>query len=67
MSKIASIKELIMDNFDDRINQILLLAAAVSIFIGVIREGIEGLTDGLSILVALFIIIFVNSANDYTA
>jgi magnesium-transporting ATPase (P-type) len=56
-----------MDNFDDRINQILLLAAAVSIFIGVIREGIEGLTDGLSILVALFIIIFVNSANDYTA
>jgi magnesium-transporting ATPase (P-type) len=54
-----------MDNFDDTINKILLGAAAVSVIIGLIREGLSGIMDGVSILFALFIITVVNSANNY--
>ena len=54
-----------MENFDDTINKILLGAAIISIVIGLIREGISGLIDGISILFALLIITIVNSANNY--
>jgi len=55
-----------MENFEDRINQILLLAAIVSIIIGCIKEGFpEGLVDGVSIMLALTIISVVNSVNNY--
>jgi len=39
----------------------------VSIIIGVIREGLAGLTDGLSILLALVIITVVNSSNNFAS
>lgn len=64
--KIKSIMELIMENFDDTINQILLAAALVSVCIGLIQEGFpKGLIEGVSISIALFIIIVVNSGNNW--
>lgn len=39
----------------------------VSLIIGLLRYGAEGLTDGLSIIVALIIITVVNSANNYAS
>ena len=58
--------ELIMENFDDKINLILLAAAAVSIVIGLIKDGWPmGLIEGTSIMIALVIIIAVNSGNNW--
>ena len=55
-----------MENFDDYINRVLLLAAIVSLVIGIISEGFpNGLVEGLSIIIALLIIIVVNSVNNY--
>lgn len=55
-----------MENFEDYINQVLLGASLVSMVIGCIQEGFpEGLVEGTSILIALFIIIVVNSGNNY--
>lgn len=55
-----------MENFDDYINRVLCLAAIVSLVIGIITEGFpNGLVEGLSIIVALLIIIIVNSVNNY--
>lgn len=55
-----------MENFDDPINCILLAAAIVSIIIGLIKDGFpRGLIDGTSIIIALMIIIIVNSVNNY--
>jgi len=55
-----------MENFEDTINQILAVAAIVSIIIGMIQHGFpEGLIEGTSILIALNIIIVVNSGNNY--
>ena len=65
---IKSLWELVLDNFDETINQILCAAAVVSIIIGVIREGFpQGMIEGTSILIALVIIIVVNSANNYAS
>lgn len=55
-----------MENFEDRINQILLGAAVVSIAIGLYREGsLYGLIEGTSIAIALVIIVSVTSVNNY--
>jgi Ca2+-transporting ATPase len=64
--KIKTIYMLIMENFDDPINCILLGAAIVSIIIGLIKNGFpKGLVDGVSIIIALMIIIIVNSVNNW--
>jgi len=64
--KIKTIWELVAENFDDKINLILLAAAAVSIVIGLIKDGWpEGLIEGTSIMIALIIIIVVNSGNNW--
>lgn len=64
--KIKGILELIAENFNDTINKILFLAAIVSIIIGVIQHGFpDGMLEGTSILIALTIIIVVNSGNNY--
>jgi len=66
--KIKSLYELIMENFDDYINRVLLMAAFVSIVIGVGQHGFpDGMVEGTSILIALFIIIVVNSGNNYVS
>lgn len=64
--KIRGLCELIMDNFEDKINQILLVACIVSIIIGLIKEGFpDGLVDGISIAFALIIITVVSSFNNF--
>lgn len=55
-----------MENFKDTINIILLVAAIVSLAIGILKNGFpDGLINGASILVALTIIIVVSSGNNY--
>jgi Ca2+-transporting ATPase len=57
-----------MENFEDRINQILLAAALVSLAIGLFREGYpDGLIEGASICFALLIIIVVGSVQNYNS
>jgi len=58
--------ELIAENFEDFINQVLCAAAVVSIIIGLLQHGMpKGLIEGTSILIALNIIIIVNSGNNW--
>jgi Ca2+-transporting ATPase len=64
--KIKTLYTLVMENFKDPINIILLVAAIVSLAIGILKNGFpDGLIDGASILVALLIIIVVSSGNNY--
>jgi Ca2+ transporting ATPase len=64
--KIKTIGELIMENFEDTINRVLLGAAVVSLIIGIYQEGFpKGLIEGVSIMIALVIIITVTSVNNY--
>jgi magnesium-transporting ATPase (P-type) len=57
---------LIADNFNDTINKVLLAAALVSLIIGLIQKGFpDGLLEGVSIFIALTIIIVVTSTNNY--
>jgi magnesium-transporting ATPase (P-type) len=57
-----------MENFDDQINRILLMAAIVSIIIGLIQHGWpDGMLEGTSIMLALGIIIIVSSGNNYSS
>jgi magnesium-transporting ATPase (P-type) len=66
--KIKTLWELIMENFDDQINRILLAAALVSIVIGLIQHGWpKGMLEGTSIMIALCIIIIVSSGNNYAS
>ena len=44
-----------------------MVAAVVSLIVGVIKDGTEGLIEPLSIVAALIIITVVNSANSYTS
>ena len=63
-AQMKTLWQLICANFDDYINQILLVAAVVSTVIGYFREGFpSGLIDGMSIMFALVIIIVVGSSN----
>jgi Ca2+-transporting ATPase len=55
-----------MENFEDKINLMLLAACVVSLIIGYISEPMpEGLIEGTSIAFALLIIVSVNSINNY--
>jgi magnesium-transporting ATPase (P-type) len=66
--KIKTLCFLIMENFEDPINQILLAAAIVSLIIGGIQHGFpDGLLEGVSIMLALCIIIVVSSGNNYSS
>lgn len=66
--KVKGLWILVLDNFKDTINIILLVAAVVSLAIGILKDGFpDGLIDGASILVALCIIIVVGSGNKYIA
>ena len=55
-----------MENFDDTINVILLVAGIVSMIINLLQEGFpKGIIEGISIIISLLIIIIVNSGNNY--
>lgn len=66
LPKIRTLCELIMENFEDRILQILLIAAGVALIIGIWKDGIEhGWVEGLSIFIAVTIIVSVTAGNNY--
>ena len=66
MPRIRTLWELIVENFEDRILQILLIAAFVSLIIGILKDGIEhGWVEGLSIFIAVAIIVSVTAGNNY--
>jgi Ca2+ transporting ATPase len=59
---------LILENFEDPINRVLLAAALVSLVIGLYKEGFpEGLIEGTSIAIALVIICSVTSVNNWVS
>ena len=56
-----------MENFDDAILKILIVAAVVTLIIGIIEKGwLLGSVDGVSILMAIVIIILVTTGNNYS-
>ena len=64
--KTTGICEMVMEQFEDKILRILLFAAFVSLAIGIYQEGIEkGWIEGLTIYIAIVIIITVTVGNDY--
>lgn len=64
--KTTGICEMVMETFEDKILRILLLAAFVSLLIGVYQEGIQkGWIEGCTIYLAISIIIVVTVSNDY--
>ncbi len=55
-----------MENFEDRILQILLLAATAALCIGIWQHGFKsGWIEGMSIFCAVAIIVAVTSGNNY--
>ena len=44
--------------------QVLIVAAIVSLIIGIAQNGISGIVEGASILVAILIILFVTVSNN---
>jgi magnesium-transporting ATPase (P-type) len=56
---------LVAENFEERILQILMLAAVVSLLVGFLQNGIYGLIEGCSILISIIIIVSVTSTNNY--
>ena len=61
-----SIWDMVMEQFEDKILRILLAAALVSLVIGIYQEGIQkGWIEGLTIYIAISVIVIVTVANDY--
>jgi magnesium-transporting ATPase (P-type) len=55
-----------MEQFEDEILRLLLLAATVSLGIGIWKEGLsKGWYEGVTIYLAIIIIVSVTAANDY--
>lgn len=66
LAKTKSLFDLIGDCFEDVMLRVLLLAAFVSLVIGIINDGIEhGWIEGASIFFAVGIITFVTVGNNY--
>lgn len=64
--KLKSLWDLIAEQFEDTILQILLVAAAVSLGIGIWKDGIaSGWVEGVTIYLAVVIIVAVTAGNDY--
>lgn len=57
---------MIIENFDDRILQILCVAAVVSTVMGIYQDGLDhGWYEGVTILLAICIIVSVTAGNNY--
>jgi len=66
LPKIRGLCELILVNFEDHVLRILLVAATVSLIVGIIKEGFHhGWIEGTAVYVAVAIIIAVTAGNDY--
>jgi len=57
---------LFLDSFGDAILRVLIVAAIVSLIIGLIEEPNKGWIEGTAILIAVFIVAFVTAGNDYS-
>lgn len=60
-----SFSELFMDTFQDATLQILMVAAVVSLAVGMYDDPTTGYVEGCAILSACLIVSFVTAANDY--
>lgn len=60
-----SFTELFIDTFDDATLQILIVAALVSLAVGMYDDPTAGYVEGCAILVAVLVVSFVTAANDY--
>lgn len=57
---------MILEQFEDEILRLLLLAATVSLAIGIWKEGLaKGWYEGVTIYFAILIIVTVTATNDY--
>ena len=57
---------MIIEQFEDEILRLLLLAATVSLSIGIWKEGLaKGWYEGVTIYFAILIIVTVTATNDY--
>ena len=66
MAEIKTLWSLILECFSDPMLKVLLVAAFVSLVIGVVNDGWEsGWIDGSSIFFAVFIITSVTAGNNY--
>ena len=61
----ASFWQLFVDTFDDATLQILIVAAIVSLVIGIYDDPATGYVEGCAILAACLIVSFVTAINDY--
>lgn len=64
MRERVSIWEMIKDCFEDTILRILVVATIVSLITGGIQDGLLGLVDGFSILIAIVVIVAVTVGNN---
>ena len=65
MREVNSVWELIVNVFDDFILKVLCVAAVVATAVGIYNDGFAlGWIDGVSILVAIIIIVVVTVGND---
>ena len=65
MREVQSICDLIKNVFEDFILKVLCVAAVVATIVGIYNDGFSiGWIDGVSILVAIIIIIIVTVGND---
>lgn len=62
---IKSVWEMLLAPFEDKIMKILSVAAIISLVCGYIQHGTEGLIEGISIVIAILIILVVTATNDY--
>lgn len=60
-----TVLEMILEPFEDTILQILIAAAIISTVVGVIKDGMMGLIEGGSILLAIVIIVGITTGNNY--
>ena len=66
LRKIKTLWELILENFDDHILRILIVAAACSLIVGVMQHGWKaGWVEGAAIFIAVGVIISVTAGNNY--
>lgn len=66
MRKIKPLSELILECFEDKVLQILLMAATAALFIGVVQHGFAaGWVEGAAIYMAVIIIVAVTAGNNW--
>ena len=63
--KIKSIWEIMLETLSDKILIILLIAATVSTILGVVQDPKHGWIDGISVYVAVVVIVSITSGNNY--